>query len=347
MQEKEIKKDIDLKNSEGIRYLLEIGLKEVSNRTFIHEGELERFLSGNFENINKTKAMGFIQILQREFHIDLSDLKQKYLSYIQEHQDEPKVNNSLILEEVKNEERTKTFFTIFFLLLAIGAIGYLIKKYDLLNFDKPINVDTAQVVQKSDTQNQKIDLDKIVLDEPKEKKSQEKITNSKQENELDLNKVLEENKNSIDKTKDKQGQVPKDSTNEENSLDLSKLNSQLADDTISNSEQNTTSQDQNSSDTKAVTNELYIIPDSKVWIGTIDLDTFKKHDFLTPRGQRVDIDTSKNQLIMIGHRFVKMYFNGEIVKFKRRGPIRFKYIDGNLTEIDRREFNKLAKGRQW
>ena len=50
---------------------------------------------------------------------------------------------------------------------------------------------------------------------------------------------------------------------------------------------------------------------------------------------------------MIGHKFVKLYFNGELVKFKRRGPIRFKYIDGQLEEINRREFNKLAKGRHW
>jgi hypothetical protein len=92
---------------------------------------------------------------------------------------------------------------------------------------------------------------------------------------------------------------------------------------------------------------MYIIPNHKVWIGTIEFDTFKKKDFLAPKGKRVDIDGSTDKLIMIGHKFVKFYFNGKIVKFKRKGPIRFEYIDGKLIEINRQEFNKLAKGRQW
>ena len=352
MEDRENKEEIIIEKSDGVKQLLDIGLKEISNRTFIHESELERFLSGNFENINKTKAMGFIQILQREFHVDLSDLKQKYLSYTKEHKDEPKVNNSLIMEEVKSEERTKTFFSMFFLLLAIGAIAYLIKKYDLLNFDKPMNVDIAEVVQKQKTK--EVNLDKIVLEDTKEKekKVEEKVEakeEQNQKNELDLSQVLSENKNSTEVVDENQNET--DEQNSENALDLSKLNSKLANNTSLNEqaviEQNLTVEDQNSSNSDMLTNELYILPSSKVWIGTIDLDTLKKHDFLTPKGKRVDIDTSKNQLIMIGHKFIKIYLNGEKVSFKRKGPIRFKYIDGKLTEINRKEFNKLAKGRQW
>ena len=350
MENKENIEEKSIESIDSVKHLMDIGLKEVSNKTFIHQEELTRFLSGNFENINQTKAMGFIQILQREYRIDLSELKQKYLEYSRENATKkPKIKESLIMEEVKSEERTKSFFSIIFLLLAVGAIAYLIDKYDLLNFDKPMNISTATIEEKK---SDNVDLNKIVLNDtkPKVEKKEEPKEEVKQEikNELDLNKVLEENKK--DDTKEATQQSDTQTTeNDSNNLDLSQLNSDLANNDTNQeaTEQNTTSDEQSSSDTDAVTNELYIMPSSKVWIGTIDLDTLKKHDFLTPRGKRVDIDTSKNQLIMIGHKFVKIYLNGELVSFKRKGPVRFKYMDGNLTEINRREFNELAKGRQW
>ncbi len=339
--------NIDVDNIDSVKYLMDLGLKEVSNKTFIHQEELKRFLSGNFENINQTKAMGFIQILQREYRIDLSDLKEKYISYTKENIDsKPKVKESLMMEEVKSEERTKSFFSVVFLLLAVGAIAYLINKYNLLNFDKPMNISTATIKEKK---SDSIDLNKIVLNNPKPKIEKKEETKKEEvKNELDLNKVLEENKKDNTQETTEQGAVVQTAT-DNNNLDLSKLNSELSNDDINQVaiEQNTTSDEQNSSNNNAVTNELYIMPDSKVWIGTINLETLKKHDFLTPRGKKVDIDTSKNQLIMIGHKFVKIYLNGEKIKFKRKGPIRFKYINGELTEINRKEFNELAKGRQW
>ncbi len=381
MENKEIlenSEEMDTQKTDPVKYLMDIGLKEVSSKTFIHQEELTKFLSGNFESINQTKAMGFIQILQREYKIDLSDLKQKYLAYKQENSSgEPKIKESLIMEEVKQEERTKSIFSIVFLLLAVGGIAYLINKYNLLNFDKPMNIPTATIEEnnsqdKSSDENKTLDLNKlssndtsgeVKQEEPKETKQEEakkeEIKEEKQDtkNEIDLNKVLEENKSQDAKDEDtpenaeqkeEQKQQVASSSNDTNGLDLSKLNGDLtSSDNATQAQTEQTTSDENSTNTQALTSELYITPDSKVWIGTIELDSYKKHDFLTPRGKRVDIDTTKNQLIMIGHRFVKMYLNGERVKFKRKGPIRFKYIDGELTEINRREFNKLAKGRQW
>jgi len=340
----------------GVEFLKKLGIKEVSNRTFIHETELNKFLNGDFHGINKTKAMGFIQILEREFSIDLSDLKGQYVAYLNEHiQEEEKPKQSLMMEEVQNEERKKGFFSFLFLIAAIGSIAYLIDKYDLLNFSNPGDIKTAQVINSEEVKNAKLNLEK--LSQPKKPKIVEKVTKEEnilaseitntQKSESDLlkndesssneaNNNIEENNNNMDST----------------DLDLSKLNDDLKDETNQNDVVNNDllkdeNSDLNNTNDTAISNEIYIIPNSKVWIGTIELDTLKKKDFLAPRGKRVDIDGTTNKLIMIGHKFVKMYFNGEKVKFKRKGPIRFKYIDGVLTEISRSEFNKLAKGRQW
>ena len=346
------KNELNFENIDGIKILMDLGLKEVSNRTFIHESELTKFLSGDFANINKAKAMGFIQILQREFHIDLTPLKDKYLEYVKEHKElEPKVKESMIVEEVKSEERKKNILSILFLLLAIGSIVYLINKFDLLNFKKPVEVSTA--IEKVEDENENINLNQLNSDNDIDKKQNEKVNKlNSEENNIQISKVLENNKQSSENESDNQ-QSSQNDDNQQN-IDLSQLNKSSSDGNDENinqnlisSEQNASIGDDNSTQTSAVTNELYITPRLKVWIGTIEIDSLKKHDFLAKKGDRVDIDASKNKLIMIGHKFVDMYLNGEKIKFKKKGPIRFKYIDGKLEEIDRSEFNSLAKGRQW
>jgi len=351
--------------SGGIEYLRNLGLKEVSNRTFIHEDELKKFLDGEFTGINKTKAMGFIQILEREFNIDLSDLKAQYVNYLNEHKDdevEPK--QSLIMEEVQSEERKKGIFSFLFLLAAIGSIAYVIDKYELLDFSTPSDIKTAKVDTK-EVKNAQLNLEK--LNQPEEKKddskNQESVTNNTQENTVDtLEQNTVETNNEVETTTDEEQNSDTQNTdsteNNQNDgvLDLSKLNEELNSeasnsdiekDINSITEDTAASDENNSTNDEAVTNEIYIMPNHKVWIGTIELDSLEKKDFLAPKGKRVDIDGSTDKLIMIGHKFVKIYLNDKQVKFKRRGPLRFKYIDGELTEINRKEFNKLAKGRQW
>ena len=360
-EDNEFEKKLEVIKDESIDFLKNIGISEVSNRTFIHEDELRRFLDGDFTNINKAKAMGFIQILQREYRLDLSGLRNRYLSYIEEHKsDEIQPQESIMMEEVRSEARTKKFFTLFFLLLAIGSIAYLIKKYDLLKFDSTDIINTVQMPQTE----QNIQIPKV------EQKVDKSIKKEEKQNIININDVLSkntqqshenennQNENNLLNSSDVENSNNKinnnDSTKNED-LDLSQLNSDLAkndtesiDDTNENLESSDdTTENNDVNNTDAVQNELYIIPDSKVWIGTIDLETFKKKDFLAKKGIRVDIDTSTNKLIMIGHKFIKIYFNGELVSFKRRGPIRFKYIDGQLEEINRREFNRLSKGRHW
>jgi hypothetical protein len=69
---------------ESIAYLHNVGIKKVSNKTFINEADLVAFLQEDFTNINKTRALGFIQILEREYPVKLDELKKSYLSFYQQ-----------------------------------------------------------------------------------------------------------------------------------------------------------------------------------------------------------------------------------------------------------------------
>lgn len=348
----------------GVEYLIGLGLQKVADKTFIYVDELTNFLNGNFKNINKTKAMGFIQILQREYNIDLSDLKDKYVEYIQENKPEAKYKEPLIMEDVKSEKNTKGFFTMTFLALAIGSIVYLVDKYELLDFENPTKLAMATTQNSDEMKNAKINLDKLI--QPEEKKPEvviaEKEESAKDEVELKLSDLLDDKKDETllakeqetliaDTAPKKEESVESPSSNSDE-LDLSQLNSDLQEKEPAKTAQESIviEDDANESEVTtdvAISNEIYLTPSSKVWMGTIDLETLKKKDFLAQAGKRVDLDDSKDQLLMIGHKFVKFYFNGKPVVFKSKGPIRFSYINGELKEIKRKEFNTLCKGRQW
>jgi len=68
-------------SKDAIKKLKEIGLKEISNKTFINKENLEHLLNKDFKKLHKTKALGFIQILEREFEVDLKELKNEYIFF--------------------------------------------------------------------------------------------------------------------------------------------------------------------------------------------------------------------------------------------------------------------------
>ena len=107
---------------ESVEYLKTIGLKKVSNKTFINEADLEAFLNGDFTNINKTRAFGFIQILEREYPVKLDELKKAYLSYHQ--QNHSKEQPELFPHPKDDTEREwKRYFIWLAPLVLLGGIG--------------------------------------------------------------------------------------------------------------------------------------------------------------------------------------------------------------------------------
>jgi hypothetical protein len=313
--------------SRGVEYLMSLGLDNIANKTFIHQKELSNFLNGNFEGISRTKVMGFMQILEREYDVDLSELRDKYFDYIHESKLHSVKQDSKPIENIQNEGG-KGLLSIVFLAIAVGFIIYLINKYELLSFDQPNEIEMATIENSSEIQDAKKNISMI------NKSTQQRSDLANKEVKPAVETV---NLVPIISQQDQVDQYELNSSKQDNQPLLQDDKQSLTIDT-----------DINTSETNSVViNELYIVPKSKVWLGTIDLDSLKKRDLLVKRGQRIDIDALKDQLIMIGHKHIDIYFNDKLVEAKNRGPLRFSYINGELKEIRRREFNKLCKGRQW
>jgi len=118
--------------------------KTISERTKISEENLEYLLSNDFSAIKKVKTLGFISILEREYGVDLSKLKEEALAYYDQHLAEESVTIGLSIMEEK-KERSKWLWLIVPILLGYVS-WFFFKNYDqaqlkaLLPFNEAGNV---------------------------------------------------------------------------------------------------------------------------------------------------------------------------------------------------------------
>jgi len=66
--------------------LEQYSIKEISQRTRVAPENIEHLQGGDWEMMRKVQALGFISIIEREFGVDLSELRKECLDYYREHQ---------------------------------------------------------------------------------------------------------------------------------------------------------------------------------------------------------------------------------------------------------------------
>lgn len=109
--------------------LEENSIKSISQKTKISEDNLESLVARNFEVLMKTKTLGFISILEREYKADLSALKKEALEYYDTHKVDHSVTVGLPIQE---DKRGKSKL---FLLVVVALLGYA-SWYFFTQFDK-------------------------------------------------------------------------------------------------------------------------------------------------------------------------------------------------------------------
>jgi len=93
------------------------------------------------------------------------------------------------------------------------------------------------------------------------------------------------------------------------------------------------------------TSKFEVIPRSKLWIGIVDLDTFKRTQKLT--SSPFELDKDKEWLLVMGHGFVNFEVNGEEKSFKDEKKVWFGYENGVLSKLSRSEFKEKNRGKAW
>jgi cytoskeletal protein RodZ len=111
----------------------ENSIRSISKKTNISEENLEALFSGEFDVLKKVKTMGFISIIEREYHADLLSLREQALDYYDKYtEDDGVVLESAPVAE-KRRGRSKLFLFIVLVLLGVAS-WYFITQFDQKQF---------------------------------------------------------------------------------------------------------------------------------------------------------------------------------------------------------------------
>ncbi|MEA3330689.1 MAG: hypothetical protein U9Q29_03235 [Campylobacterota bacterium] len=261
--------------SSGIEQLKDIGAQKIHENTHISKLHIQALLHDSFEGMTKVQFLGFISILERDYGIELNDLKAKGLEYFKETDIDEKDNSKIFIEPKKPKNYTKIYIAIVVLIFVFVAIYK-----NSLSWNGDAN--TKQVIDNGAINHAKKSM--IIVQETQE------------------------------------------------------LNSSIA-------ENNVTIEEPIVEEVQDVVKLFKVIPNAKLWMGYIDLETYKKHQKIFR--DEFSIDPDKEWLLSLGHGNVSFDINGEIIKFNSRKNMRFIYKDGELKEINFQEFKRLNRGNEW
>ncbi len=297
---------------DSLKKLKEIGIKKISVDTHITESNIEAILKREFDKLNPTKAIGFAKILEREYGVDLSEWKKEFKAY----RDQIKKEQEKIFVAV-NEEEEKEKSGKF--LLIIGIVALIIIAYGTYMF---LNSHSSQNTSKIPKSN--ISKENKIL----------KPEIEKQESKIHLNSEL--NKSSLKET----NQTESVETNKTNISikEQNKTQNMETNETIKTNENNQTS-------SKLIHESFILSPRSRIWVGVIYLDNFKRKQFLTD--QNITLDPKRDFLIVTGHGKFDIFIDKEKYHYDDPLKVRLLYKDQSLEKIDANIFKTLNRGKSW
>ena len=306
-------------------------IKDISKRTRISVDDLNHLKNEEFDKLNKTKGLGFIKILEREYLVDLSSVKEKFILYLKEH--DKYSNKEFFIAPAK--KRTYTKPTAVFLLMVV-AFGIFFFFYSTTS--KTVSKPIAKLEQ-NPIINETKDLSGIEINSTNASKTVSTIS-KKETNSTHENKILSPKKEKILQTVEKNTTIKQTENKANNNISSSVTRKDI---NISNAEVLATSK-QDSNNT-IVKNNLTIVPKKRLWVGVVTLDNYKKRSYLTDKN--ISIDVKSETLIATGHGEFTLDYDNKTLAFSSVNPIRFLIKDGNITKISKKDFIKLNKGRYW
>jgi len=365
---------------ESVLYLKTVGLKKVSNKTFINESDLAAFLEQDFDKINKTRALGFIQILEREYPVKLDELRKAYLAHYHQNQKNEKQDLFVHAKAEHEYEWQKYLLWIVPLFLFIVALWY----FNGSDKSELSTLESEEAVVSTDINSDIVTKAEHNLIKFEENNSAgNEIINSPRVS--PFRREGEANKTPLVAVKDTDSNLSEESKNDD--IDLDAMVKQMVQEYNLSTDQET---EKSSTDITAdieknvsapvaviaapskkekkqvkkskvikaekksrtaekknvtVNSKLYIKPHKKSWVGIIYLDDYTKKDFLIRK--ILKLDASRPQLIVIGQKEFEIFNNGYSYRFRGRGPVRFIYKNGDIMEITNSEFRKYSKGTAW
>lgn len=292
---------------ESLRTLKEIGAQQIHKDTHISLEYVQSIIHGSFEGLNSVQFKGFISILEKEYGVDLREVKEKGKEYFREIEGDSQEIKKVFVAPEKQTSNSAMYIwagLIVFVAAAYYSFGYLSSMATV----EP-KIDNSQIE----------DAKKIAIDEEDEKTMA--ATLRQEESELNNNlEVKEELKSEV----------------VEEEIQVQEVEEVVVE-TVATVEV----KEEVVEDVKT----LKILPKRRIWAGYIDIKTNQK--FQKVFKKEFPLDTEKDWLLLFGKGTVYLEVNGKKEKFSSNQNMRFKYVDGVFTKITVTEFKSLNKGRKW
>jgi len=223
--------------SEGLNRLKTIGAQKIHETTHISKRHVQAILHESFEDISKIQFIGFLSILEREYNLELDDLKSKGLNYFEEFPQSSSRSETVFVTPKKEKSYTKLY------LLFVIAIFIVVTIYSFLP-STIINKksDFKELNNKTIENAKKIMDNNLILDTKKELLVSEN-------NNLKEKKVFENNSSEVVKA-----------------IDSLVIKKEIIAVKIDEKPKE-----------KKVKSSLIIKPKNRVWMGYIDIKTNKKY----------------------------------------------------------------------
>jgi len=187
--------------SEGLEILKELGAQKIHKETHISKEHIQAILHESFEGLQPVQFVGFISILEREYEIELDELKNKGINYF----NEKKSTSTEPKKVFVVPKRQKNYTPVYIILAAVIFLSFIYYKFSYLDVE---NTD-IDVVDNSKIENAKNSIKPVL-----EVKSD---TNSSDSNET---QSLDDLEKDSEKTEEKAPEIEK---KEEQELSLKVL----------------------------------------------------------------------------------------------------------------------------
>lgn len=289
--------------------LKKIGIDKVSAKTRITQDKLQDIINFKYESFNKTHARGFIQIIEREFNVDLSEWFDAFNEFhavapqveeSDEVSEEINKNINIPIESTKKDKSYIVLITIFVILL-LSFMGFFVYN----NFIKQEYVSPT-----------------ITQDLPQEPTNE----SANIENNADSTQNIDSTQNA-------------DSTQKFEEIPIDEASNAI-DNNINNEPNNTIEIANTAND------EITITPNEPLWVGIIDLKTHKKQQFSISSKHSFSLDNDK--IIRTGHSYFSIEAPNFHRQFLGGNNKYLLYkIDSGIKEISHDEFLSLNGGVEW
>jgi len=299
-------------------------IKEMTLKTMISEENVEYLVAMEFNKLKKVKTLGFISILEREYDIDLSAMRDEALEYYLNNREGRNyyVNKTIDTEEKKG--KSKLFL---FILLA----GFIYASwYFFTQFDKKHLHELIPFIGEETFENFKSDENIS-----KEDKTIFALSIASIENEVKELEEKELEEKSQDKTLVETMVIDVEKDKTDNNISSSKEDANVSLEAISTE-----------ADTKISKEIVEILPISRLWFGIIDIESKKRDHFSIAQPYSLDV-TTQSWLVATSSASFSLKQGEEDKVFSDAKEHYFKVSKEEIKELSKEEYVEQGGWSQW